>query len=250
MRSPAITVTIASPATAGARRLLAANLAVLLARHRREVVLLDADREQNCLRWGRERALARLQPMVAACTARGRELLGELEHARSLYDDILIDVDSSESRESHCALAAAQVALVVFAPFDCLAQLVDRVNQARIFNRGLRIRPVVVVGERAPSLTELRLARQFCGWVGVHDEACTTLHLPALARGTTVPGQCSCDNDDPDGEDEIACLFRDIYRLPSKQPCLAAMSARLTSGGTRQSPRRDALAAFFLSIIS
>jgi hypothetical protein len=220
MRSSAVTVTIASPGAACARQMLAENLSVLLARDRRKVLLLDTDREQNCLRWGRERAQAHLRPAVTARPALGDEVLGELNAARLRYDDIVIDT-GAVMPEARRALIAAQVALVVVAPSDCLAELVDCLNNARMFNPGLRMRCVVVAGETGPLASDLARGRAFADRIGGATVAATCPHVLALAWGAGTPGQCASDLEECAGGADLACLYRELYpvsRTPARFP--------------------------------
>jgi len=209
-------VTIVNCAPPGISLALAENLAVLRARAKRRVLLLDAGPGDRCERWAVERVRRRLRPSIAVRTLKGPGRGTKLEQLTTDFDDIVIAADGCGSVDCRWALIGAQVALVPLAPafadvdahYDCIAQL----NNARMFNPSLRVLFAIVAGERDPAVAELGAARTYVAQVMAAGLARSTVHLPAVSWGADTPGRCASDADHSPDAAEIAALYGEIYR--------------------------------------
>lgn len=222
MGHPAITaVAAAAPDKEGVSSLLAINLAVLLARRRRKVLLLDAGRPQACVAWGQARSRARLRPQLKVISVRDTALDRQLHS----FDHVIVDTGAAGNRAALHAFAAADVALVARLAGQgdarCLPPLAAAVDSARLSNPGLRVLCVTVGGETAPSFTALQRMRAFALRLGPARVADTVLHLPALRWGMGIPGQCACDLPDSAGAEEMARLLPELGAVPFKASWLS-----------------------------
>jgi chromosome partitioning protein len=209
-------VTIADCASPGAGALVAENLALLRARSVRKVLLLDAGPGQACRHWGAERERSHLRPALATCTLHGLGCAAELERLRTRFHDIVIATDGCRGHECRWALVGAQLALVPLAPeyadIDARYELIARLNNARMFNPGLRVLFVTVANEGKPAPHERNAVCAYAGQVMAAGVAPATLHLPALLWGADAPGRCACDIESSTGAAEMAALYGEIYR--------------------------------------
>lgn len=219
MRHPAITAVSADEE--GVSTLLATNLAVLLARRRRKVLLLDAGRRQACVAWGRARIRARLRPQLKVISVRDTALDRQLHS----FDHVIVDAGAAGNRAALHAFAAADVALVAhqtgLGDRGCLPPLAAAIDSARLSNPGLRVLCVTVAGETSPSFMALQRMRAFALRLSPARVADTVLHLPALLWGTGVPGQCVCDLPDSAGAEEMARLLPEISPVPPRTSWLS-----------------------------
>lgn len=207
------TIVHAALPAAGAQ--LAENLALLRRRHGRKVVLVDACPERTCERWSVDRSRSHLSPAVAAHALSGDGVGTALERLLARHDDVVIDTDGANTTECRCALIAARVAVVPLAPehADIASRydLIARLNNARMFNPGLRVLFVTVAGERDPAPAALAATRMYAAQVMSAGIAATVLHLPALEWGADVPGRCVSDIAGSTGAVEMAALYQEVY---------------------------------------
>jgi len=210
-------VTIVHTALPAVGAQLAANLALLRGRHGRKVCLLDASPEQMCARWSLERARSRLRPTVTAAAVSGGGFADTLERLAARHDDIVIATDGADSPECRRALIAARVALVPLAPehVDAAAgrELVTRLDNARMFNPGLRVLFVTVGGERDPPPAAQAGVCAYADRMPTAGVAAAIVHLPALQWGADVPGRCVSDIDGSAGAAEMRALYEEVYRF-------------------------------------
>ena len=209
-------VTIATCAPQDAAGLVAENLALLRARSGRKVLLLDATSRQACRQWATERERLRLGPALTARAVRGYGLPDELERLYPRFGDVVIDTDGGNGHECRSALIMAQVAVVPLAPeeadVDARYGLIARLNNARMFNPGLRVLFVTASSEHDPAPRELSAMRSYAAQVMAGGLACTILHLPALLWGADRPGRCASDNESSAGAAEMAALYEEVYQ--------------------------------------
>jgi chromosome partitioning protein len=169
-------VTIVHAALPAAGAQLGTHLARLRAGHGRDVVLLDAGRK------------------------RGGSLSEELERLLARHDDVVIDA-GDDGPAGRSALIAAHVALVPLTPdqadVDARYGLIARLNQARMFNPGLRVLFVAVGGAFDPAPHALYAMRAYAAQVMSAGVAATVLHLPAFCNAA-----------------DMAALYDEVYQAP------------------------------------
>jgi chromosome partitioning protein len=209
-------VTIATHAPDAAAGLVAEKLALLRARSGRKVLLMDATSRQACRQWATERERLHLGPRIEARAVRGFGLSQELERLYPHFGDVVIDTDGGNGHECRAALIMAQIAVVPLAPHQAdaaiLYDLFARLNNARMFNPGLRVLFVTAGSEHDPAPRELGAMRSYAAQVIAGDLANTILHLPALLWGSTRPGLCASDIESITGAAEMAELYEKVFQ--------------------------------------
>jgi len=95
---------------------LAANLAVALAGQGKRVMIIDADKQQTCVKWGSRRQLAGTTPAVSyasliATEANGSDFVATIRKLKKAnqFDVCFIDVGGRDNRELRLSLFLADV---------------------------------------------------------------------------------------------------------------------------------------------
>lgn len=121
----------------------ATNLAGMRAAVGRDVIIIDADRQGSASyraekRDGRNSGL----PVVHSVQKFGTGLLQAVRDMARRYDDIVIDVGGTDSREVEAALRVADCALIPIQPAGLdmwtLGLIDDRIGEAKAFNEQLQ----------------------------------------------------------------------------------------------------------------
>jgi chromosome partitioning protein len=207
------------------RTIVACNLAVLRARSGRKVCILDTDSRRRGQTWSAARSKAGLRPWISGRAISSRGLQQDLAHLQPLFNDILIDAGTRDTPECRCALIAARLVLVPVHvdEVDLASQyaLIARLNAARIFNPGLRVKFIMVSEHDDPSDEERAAVRAYVSRVMSATLASTVLHEPAA--NDYGSGRCVCDAEtcDPQLVAEMRALYDEVYAPPQ------AMAANL-----------------------
>ena len=122
---------------------IATNLAVIWAGQGRDVLLVDADRQESATLFTNMRNQTRPGGAGYTCVAlTGRAVGTEVRRLVPKYQDVVIDTGGSDTACQRAALSVADVCLVPFAPrsFDVwtLEKVAALVEEARAVNPGLR----------------------------------------------------------------------------------------------------------------
>lgn len=214
-------VTVANQAPASGKTAIAENLALLRARSGRNVILVDTGAGRMCQRWSLDRERSGLRPLVNAKSISGPGFAQELEEMLGQGDDILLDTEGCDTRESRSALIAAHVVVVPLSPEQAYLgrhyRLIARLNAARMFNPALRVLFVATCSEYRPDLAAFH---NYAAHVMSSHVAETVVDLAALGWGANLPGRCASDVEGSAGADAMAALFEEVYRRPVFVPTL------------------------------
>jgi chromosome partitioning protein len=122
---------------------VATNLAVMLAARGRDVLLVDADRQESATLFTNMRNQTRPGGAGYTCVAlAGRAVGTEVRRLAPKYQDVVIDTGGSDTACQRAALSVCDVYLVPFAPrsFDVwtLEKVVAIIDEVRPVNPGFR----------------------------------------------------------------------------------------------------------------
>lgn len=122
---------------------VATNLAVVLAQSGRDILLVDADRQETASDFTAMRNQTRPEGAGYSCVAlAGRALVSEVRRLAPKYQDTVIDTGGSDAVAQRAALAVCDLYLVPLAPrsFDiwALNNVVALVEEARAVNGHFR----------------------------------------------------------------------------------------------------------------
>jgi chromosome partitioning protein len=121
---------------------LATNLAGIRATARRDVLLIDADRQGSASYWTEKRDDTHPHLPTVHCVQKfGSGLLRSVRDMARRYDDVVIDAGAGDSREVESALQIVDCALIPVQPAGLdvwtLGLMDDRVREASTVNRKL-----------------------------------------------------------------------------------------------------------------
>jgi chromosome partitioning protein len=149
---------------------LTANIAVALAGQGQRVIIVDADKQQTCVKWASRRQLAGTEPEVAFASLMAKETNASdfIQTLRGLgesgkFDVCLIDVGGRDNRELRASLAIADVLLAPCLPSQADIESLDEfdalVGEVSALNTELRA--LTVINKATTGLnfsTEIELA--------------------------------------------------------------------------------------------
>jgi chromosome partitioning protein len=117
------------------------NLAIAFAKDKKEVLILDADRQSTASRWSGDREYYKVQPYIQVLQ-KYDNLQSSLNQLKEKYDVILVDVAGRNSREMLSSMLACDL---LICPLQCsqpdldtLSELKNQVLQAGDFNPKLK----------------------------------------------------------------------------------------------------------------
>jgi chromosome partitioning protein len=129
---------------------MAINIAIALARSKRDVLLIDGDEQGTAAAFTELRTVEKGgSPGYTAVTLHGAAIRTQIRQLTPKYDDIVIDVGGRDTGSLRAALTVADVVLIPVKPrsFDLwgVDQTADLVKEAREINEHLRA--IVVLNE-------------------------------------------------------------------------------------------------------
>ena len=120
---------------------LATNIAIMLARQGRDVLLLDTDRQGSASFWASVREEEEVEPRVASVQKFGKGLPAQIRDLAERYEEIVIDAGGRDSLELRYALGVADRAYIPLQPFQfdiwTIRQMDSLVEMAKGLNDGL-----------------------------------------------------------------------------------------------------------------
>jgi chromosome partitioning protein len=131
---------------------LAVNLAIALARAKRDVLLIDGDEQGTALAFTDLRTTGKGTPGYTAVALHGANIRTQVRQLAPKYSDIVIDVGGRDTGSLRAALTVADIVLIPVKPrsFDLwgVDQTADLVKEARELND--RLRAITVLNEADP----------------------------------------------------------------------------------------------------
>ena len=198
---------------------LATNVAAMLAKNGRDVLLLDTDRQGSASSWATVREEDAIEPRVACLQKFGKGLAAQVRDLASRYDDIVIDAGGRDSMELRYALGVAERAYIPVQPFQfdiwTIRQMDSLVEMAQGYNENLEAYVILNRVAPNPAIKEGQEARDFLAREDfehlalaesmIHDR----IAFRKAARGgiSVIEG-----GDDPKAIREVQGLFAEIYR--------------------------------------
>jgi chromosome partitioning protein len=142
---------------------LAVNLAVMLRRERRDILLVDTDKQGSLSFWVNIRANSGVSPTIPCVQKFGKSLAKDVLDLAGRYEEIIIDAGGRDSMELRYSLGISDRVIIPCQPtqFDLatLSQMDSLVEQAR----GLNSRLIAYVAlNRASSNPAVTDAQEAC----------------------------------------------------------------------------------------
>jgi chromosome partitioning protein len=142
---------------------LAVNISAELARQKKDVVLVDADRQGTSSRWAQDRANSKYAHVP--CVSQYDNIHPTLKDLDTKYDYVVVDVAGRDSRELRTGMLAADILITPFRPsqpdLDTLPHLVEVTTQARDMNPDLKCFAVLTLAPSNPQVNESKDAKEY-----------------------------------------------------------------------------------------
>jgi len=142
---------------------LAVNLAVMLSRTGRDVLLVDTDKQGSCNFWSSIRSESGVLPRIPCVQSFGKGLAKNLLDLASRYEVIIVDAGGRDSLELRYSLGVANKVVIPCQPtqFDLvtLTQMDSLVGQAQTLNPLLVASVVLNRASTNPSVSDAEEAK-------------------------------------------------------------------------------------------
>ena len=144
---------------------LATNMASMLAKQGRDVLLLDTDRQGTASFWATVREDSEVEPRISCVQKFGKSLASQVRDLAERYDEIVIDAGGRDSVELRYALGVCDRAYIPVQPFQfdiwTIRQMDELVEMAQGLNEDLEAFLILNRVSTNPTVREDQETRDF-----------------------------------------------------------------------------------------
>lgn len=202
---------------------LAVNLSTLHTYKKKDVLLVDSDKQASATRWTQERdeIMDGRVVRVNSVQKQGKGLAGEIRHLSTKYQDILIDTGGRDSVELRAAMVVADIAIFPFQPsqFDMWSAetISEIITMAKELNPSLRVLACLTKASPNPVVKEYLDATEFLAEFPNLPMTETVIRDRIVWRRSISEGRAIFEMKDRDekAEAELLQLYRTIFEFPS-----------------------------------
>lgn len=193
---------------------LATNLAVILARAGRDVVLVDTDKQKSAASWADTRATKADLPTVHCMEKTGPVDQALLDLAKR-YTHVIVDAGGRDSKELRSAMVAADKIYVPIkaSQFDLwtVSTMNETIGLARSLNTRLEAYAVISMAPTNPRIGEANEAREMLGDFDQLKLANTIIRERKAYRDAIVEGKGVVEMENDKAAEELNALAQEIY---------------------------------------
>jgi chromosome partitioning protein len=197
---------------------LATNLAVLRAREKKDVLLLDTDKQGSASCWAQMRGENNTDPSVNCVQLFGKGLGSQVGDLAKRYEDIIIDAGGRDSVELRAAMVVADKVFIPFQPSQYDVWTLDHMQElvvtARGFNPDLEAYAVISRASTIPQVTEYKDAQElFADYE--HLELVPTIIRDRISYRKTAREGLSVIEHKPSDEkavSELQALYEEVFK--------------------------------------
>jgi len=197
---------------------LCTNLAVYLAKHDVDVVILDTDAQATCANFSARRDEMGL-PHIN-CQQRSGDVAATLRDLNSRYAVVLVDAGGRDSRELRTAMAVAQLLLVPTRASQADLETMPKVNElvglARGLNPALQAYAVISMGPTNPVIREAQNAKELLAEFPELRLADTVIADRKVFRDALLSGHGVIELGNPQARAEIELLAQQFFEIPAE----------------------------------
>jgi len=197
---------------------IASNLAVHLAHHAIDVVLVDTDGQATCARFIERRDEAGILPTVP-CVQRTGDVATTLRDLSRRYQVIVVDAGGRDSREMRSAMAVANLLLVPTrasqADLETLPKVNELIGLARGLNPELKASAVLSMAPSNPQIREVEDARESLSQFERLELADTVIRDRKVYRDALLAGRGVVELENGQARAEIQLLAQEFFELES-----------------------------------
>jgi len=138
---------------------IAINLAVLHANKKKEVLLIDADKQGTTSQWATLRDENQITPRISCVQKFGKQIHVEVQSLSEKYETIIIDAGGRDSVELRASMLVADIFLTPIRASQSDAWTLDHLESliadAQLINRDLKTLTTVNQAPTNPTITEI-----------------------------------------------------------------------------------------------
>jgi chromosome partitioning protein len=194
---------------------IATNLAVALTRARRQVLLVDTDRQLTASNWSDVRQTNGVSPPITTVQKTGK-LYQVLRDMEDRFDDVIVDAGGYDSVELRTALAAADF---LYSPVRAsqsdlwtLEAMASLVEQAKELNEALRCFLVLSIAPTNPQIQETAQALTLLSEYPAFDICASILRDRKAFRDAMFQGRGVVELDDSKAKGEMNAFASEVMR--------------------------------------
>jgi chromosome partitioning protein len=196
---------------------LAVNLAVILARTGKDVLLIDTDKQGSTNFWSSIRDELGTLPRIPCVQKFGKGLAKDVIDLSGRYEELIIDAGGRDSMELRYSLGVADKVIIPCQPtqFDLvtLNQMDTLVEQAQTLNPNLIASVVINRASTNPSVSDAEEARELILEFNHLNLIESILRERVSFQRSVREGLSVIEVPQPDRKavTEINCLFKEVY---------------------------------------
>jgi len=143
---------------------LATNIAAALSVQKKDVMLVDADRQGSSSNWFLDRSENTAVPQVHS-VQKYDDIRASILDLANRYEYIIIDAAGRDSVELRTAMMVANIFVMPVRPsqfdLDTIPRMIEIYNDAKLFNSTLAFKAVITMGPTNPVIHEANHAQDF-----------------------------------------------------------------------------------------
>ena len=191
---------------------IAINLACGLAQKGCDVILVDADPQQNSANWVRDRDETTL-PKVH-CIQRYGDIKSTLKDLNERYEYVVVDVAGHDSKELRTAMLVADILIVPFRPsqldLDTLPHLTEVIDQATSFNDNLKSYGLLTLAPTNKANKEIGQANDYLSDFPILTPLATVIHDRKIYRDVLADGKGVMEANNAKAATEFKNLLQEL----------------------------------------
>ena len=193
---------------------IAINIASYLANQDKDVVLVDADRQQSSANWVKDRDETDL-PKVH-CVQRYDDVKSTLKDLATRYEYVVVDVAGHDSKELRTAMLVADLLVVPFRPsqfdLDTLPHLTEVIDQAQSFNEKLKAYGLLTLAPTNPSVSEVQQAGEYLADFPIFTALHSVVHDRKVYRDSISEGKGVIEATNPKAKEEFTAFMSELLK--------------------------------------
>jgi chromosome partitioning protein len=141
------------------------NIAAELVRQKKDVIIVDTDRQSSTADWANERTLQQTNMPAIFCVQKYNEIHTTLLDFNKRYDYVLVDSAGRDAPELRSAMIVAHKLLIPIRPsqldLNTIPDMQRIISEAKIINPTLQTLAVLSMAPTNPIINEAKEAREF-----------------------------------------------------------------------------------------